>query len=317
MLKDNRKVRLGQYDASSNDILKQYMQEMVQEPLLTAELELLLAQKIEQGRQAAELLCENQLCPSAQAAYKNKVDAGQKAFDRFVKANTRLVVNLAKRYWNRGLSFLDLIQEGNIGLICAVEKFDYRLGNRFSTYATWWIRQALNKAVSNYGQSISLPVDMKRRAISLQRKQHELEETLGRRPSANEIAHAMNLKPKQVNVLLTATKTTVSLDQPVEPSAEANLAELIADQACMEPIETVAHKMLSAEIESLLGHLAPKEAHVIELRFGLHNHEPLTLTEAGKVIGLSRERVRQLERNALRKMRSPLIGGDIYQYLWK
>lgn len=292
-----------------------YFREMSQQPLLSAEEERAIAIAIERGRMAAHCLEMGLFTPAERESLETQVREGDAARAHLIAANTRLVVSIAKRYRERGLAFLDLIQEGNIGLITAVEKYDYHMGNRFSTYATWWIRQSVTRAIANYGRTIRIPSHLHSRLSKMYRVGRDLEQALGRPASVEEIAHALESPAEDVRELMRSSRLPVSLEEQVGDERDTELADFIADENSPPPFEMVSNQMLSDEVERLLETLTPREAWILRLRFGLHDARPRTLKEVGKLFGLSRERIRQLERSALLKLRSPHVGGNLWQYL--
>jgi RNA polymerase primary sigma factor len=301
---------------STEDGLDLYFRQMSQHALLTAVQEVELAKAIEAGRAAMiELETDAALTPERRQELEGILEHGKESRHILIQANTRLVVSIAKKYRNRGLPFLDLIQEGNIGLIIAVRKYDYRMGNRFSTYATWWIRQSVSRALANFGRTIRIPSHMHGRISKMYRIVQDLEQVNGRPPTIDEIAVEMEMEPERVSQLLQSASRPMSLEQRVGDDRDTELGDFIADTDSPEPVEVVAEKMLSAEMEVLLERLTPREARIIRLRYGLNDARPRTLKEVGRLFGLSRERIRQLERSALHKLRSPNIGGDLWQYL--
>lgn len=300
---------------SADDGLDLYFRQMSQQPLLSAEEEIDLAMKIDAAAAAKQMIEKRDLGMLARAELAEVVERGRRARQTLIQANTRLVVSIAKKYRGRGLAFLDLIQEGNIGLIIAVRKYDYKMGNRFSTYATWWIRQSVSRAIANFGRTIRIPSHMHGRISKLYREVQELEQRLGRKPEISEIAALMEMDEKQVRHLLRSSAQPMSLDQKVGEDKDTDLSDFIADDNAPLPVEEVASKMLSDEMEGLLEKLTPREARILRLRYGLNDAQPRTLKEVGRLFGLSRERIRQLERSALHKLRSPNIGGDLWQYI--
>ena len=302
-------------DISTEDSLDLYFRQMSQHKLLSAADEIELAKAIEAGVAAAEALESDDIGFEERLELNELVEAGREARAALIRANTRLVVSIAKKYRNRGLAFLDLIQEGNIGLITAVRKYDYEMGNRFSTYATWWIRQSVSRAIANYGRTIRVPSHMHGRITKLYRARHELEQELGRPANMEELAERLEMTVEQVQQLVTSSIQPMSLEQRVGNEDDAELGDFIADNDSPAPSEVVAETMLNVEVESLLEQLTPREARILRLRYGLNATKPRTLKEVGNLFGLSRERVRQLERSALHKLRSPRIGGDLWQYL--
>lgn len=300
---------------SADDALDLYFRQMSQQGLLSAEDEIDIAIKMEAG-QAAQFILDNR-DPDyfTRMELAQVVETGRVARQTLIQANTRLVVSIAKKYRGRGLAFLDLIQEGNIGLIIAVRKYDYKMGNRFSTYATWWIRQSVSRSIANFGRTIRIPSHMHGRISKLYREVQQLEQKLGRKPDITEMANMMGMEEEQIRHLLRSSAQPMSLDQKVGEDQDTDLSDFIADENAPQPVEEVATKMLSDEMEGLLEKLTPREARILRLRYGLNDAQPRTLKEDGRLFGLSRERIRQLERSALHKLRSPNIGGDLWQYI--
>lgn len=298
-----------------DDSVGLYFREMGQQQLLTAEEEVQLAMEIEAGREA-EARSYNELLSDEEKQYLGSVeDIGDAARAHLIRANTRLVVSIAKKYRGRGLQFLDLIQEGNVGLMKAVEKYDYRRGNRFSTYATWWIRQAVTRALANHGRTIRIPAHLGGRISKLYQVAQELEQELGRQPTAEEIASNMELPVDRVRWMLRTSRQPVHLERPVGDESDAELGDFIEDVEAPPPAETVAQQMLTEELGDILDQLTPREARILRLRYGLQDGESRTLKEVGEMFGLSRERIRQLEKEALRKLRHPNFAGHLRQYL--
>ena len=299
-----------------DDSVGLYFREMGQQSLLSAEEEVQLAKEIEQGR-AAELqkVANSELTDDQLDQIVNLIEIGDAARAHLIRANTRLVVSIAKKYRGRGLQFLDLIQEGNVGLMKAVEKYDYTRGNRFSTYATWWIRQAVTRALANHGRTIRIPAHLGGRISKLYQVAQELEQELGRQPTAEEIAKQMELPTDRVRWMLRTSRQPVHLERPVGDESDAELGDFIEDVDAPPPAETVAQTMLTEEISEILDQLTPREARILRLRYGLQDGESRTLKEVGEMFGLSRERIRQLEKEALRKLRHPNFAGHLRQYL--
>lgn len=300
-----------------DDSVGLYFREMGQQSLLSAEEEVQLAKEIEMGREAQIQLEENDgsLDEYAVDDLYNLVEIGEAARAHLIRANTRLVVSIAKKYRGRGLQFLDLIQEGNVGLMKAVEKYDYTRGNRFSTYATWWIRQAVTRALANHGRTIRIPAHLGGRISKLYQVAQELEQEYGRQPTADEIAKQMDLPADRVRWMLRTSRQPVHLERPVGDESDAELGDFIEDVEAPPPAETVAQTMLTEEIGDILDQLTPREARILRLRYGLQDGESRTLKEVGEMFGLSRERIRQLEKEALRKLRHPNFAGHLRQYL--
>jgi len=299
-----------------DDSVGLYFREMGQQQLLTAEEEVQLAMEIEAGRAAEEALQgEYSLTDDELDELQRLKEVGDAARAHLIRANTRLVVSIAKKYRGRGLQFLDLIQEGNVGLMKAVEKYDYRRGNRFSTYATWWIRQAVTRALANHGRTIRIPAHLGGRISKLYQVAQELEQEYGRQPTAEEIAENMELPAERVRWMLRTSRQPVHLERPVGDESDAELGDFIEDIEAPPPAEMVANKMLTEELGDILDQLTPREARILRLRYGLQDGESRTLKEVGEMFGLSRERIRQLEKEALRKLRHPNFAGHLRQYL--
>ena len=300
-----------------DDSVGLYFREMGQQQLLSAEEEVQLAMEIEAGRAAIEQLESIEIVLSLDDLDElDRVkEVGEAARAHLIRANTRLVVSIAKKYRGRGLQFLDLIQEGNVGLMKAVEKYDYRRGNRFSTYATWWIRQAVTRALANHGRTIRIPAHLGGRISKLYQVAQELEQEYGRQPTAEEIAEFMELPADRVRWMLRTSRQPVHLERPVGDESDAELGDFIEDTDVPPPAESVAQTMLTEEIGDILDQLTPREARILRLRYGLQDGESRTLKEVGEMFGLSRERIRQLEKEALRKLRHPNFAGHLRQYL--
>ena len=299
-----------------DDSVGLYFREMGQQQLLTAEEEVQLAMEIEAGRAAEEAMVgEYPLTDDELDELARLKEIGDAARAHLIRANTRLVVSIAKKYRGRGLQFLDLIQEGNVGLMKAVEKYDYRRGNRFSTYATWWIRQAVTRALANHGRTIRIPAHLGGRISKLYQVAQELEQEYGRQPTAEEIAENMELPAERVRWMLRTSRQPVHLERPVGDESDAELGDFIEDIEAPPPAEMVANKMLTEELGDILDQLTPREARILRLRYGLQDGESRTLKEVGEMFGLSRERIRQLEKEALRKLRHPNFAGHLRQYL--
>ena len=299
-----------------DDSVGLYFREMGQQSLLSAEEEVQLAMEIEAGREAVERLEAETLddLDEFDRLHRER-EIGEAARAHLIRANTRLVVSIAKKYRGRGLQFLDLIQEGNVGLMKAVEKYDYRRGNRFSTYATWWIRQAVTRALANHGRTIRIPAHLGGRISKLYQVAQELEQEYGRQPTAEEIAENMDLPADRVRWMLRTSRQPVHLERPVGDESDAELGDFIEDIEAPAPAETVAQTLLTEEIGDILDQLTPREARILRLRYGLQDGESRTLKEVGEMFGLSRERIRQLEKEALRKLRHPNFAGHLRQYL--
>ncbi|MEB2289290.1 MAG: sigma-70 family RNA polymerase sigma factor [Anaerolineae bacterium] len=300
---------------SADDPVGLYFRQMAQEPLLTAEEEIDLAKRIELGRSAIERLCDPSLPPNEREWLARLVGDGQAAREHLGRANTRLVVSIAKRYMGQGLPFPDLIQEGNVGLMRAVDKYDYKRGNRFSTYATWWIRQAITRALAQKTRTIRIPLHMTERIRQMYRTAQVLEQSLGHRPTPEEIAKEMELPPESVRGMMDASQHAIALERPVGDDGDSEFGDFIEDQDSPSPVEAATQHLLQETIEEVLSELTPRQSHILRLRFGLGGGEPHTLEEIANKFGLSRERIRQLEKEALRRLRHPRLAHNLRDYL--
>jgi RNA polymerase primary sigma factor len=284
-------------------------------PLLTVEEEVELARRWRRGRQAEQRLSRNGHDEKERARLRRQIKAGYAARDHLITANTRLVISIAKRYRGQGVPFQDLIQEGNLGLMRAADKFDPDRGYKFSTYATWWIRQAVTRALADQGRTIRLPVHMGEAIRKLNRTAYLLEQDLGRPPSPEEIADEMGLKPRRVRWMMKVARRPMSLQKPVGEEKDSELGSFIEDEETPPPPEVAEQTLLRATLEELLETLDPREARVLRLRFGLHNGYRYTLEEVGEKFGLTRERIRQIEKEALRRLRHPMRSRRLKDYL--
>jgi RNA polymerase primary sigma factor len=328
---------------SSDDTIGLYLKEMARVALLSVEEEISLARRIELGRSARVSLERSKakeriayqtgaLTPAVERAKEGvirgtiserrrseliqHVEDGELAREHLIKANTRLVVSIAKRYVGRGVPFLDLIQEGNLGLMKAVEKYEYQRGFRFSTYATWWIRQTITRAIADQGRTIRVPVHMVDRIRQLYKTSHELEQTLGRSPTIEELAERVGLQPEKVDWMMQVSWLPLSLESPInEDEEEAELGMFVEDELTPTPIQSAYSKLLSEKIQEVLDTLPPREARILRLRFGLENGRSYTLEEVGQKFGLTRERIRQIESKALRRLRHPRRSRQLRDYL--
>lgn len=307
------------YDLDSigvDDTVALYLREMARVPLLTTEEEVALAKKIERGREVQHLLqTVVQHSSDELACLREVVNEGLDARDHLIRANTRLVVSIAKKYIGRGVPFLDLIQEGNLGLMKAVEKFEYQRGYRFSTYATWWIRQTITRAIADQGRTIRVPVHMSDRIRRLYRRAQEIEQERGVRPTPEELAAEMGLEPRKVQWMLRVSWQPLSLEHPVGEDEDSELSNFIEDDHTPTPPDTAYRTMLRDRIEEVLKTLSPREVRILRMRFGLHNGRSYTLEEVGQKFGLTRERIRQIEGQALRRLRHPSRSRDLRDYL--
>jgi RNA polymerase primary sigma factor len=307
----------GMGHISSDDTISLYLREMSRVPLLNSEEERELAIAIEKGDDAQIQLSklDGNATPLQKEELQKLVDGGQEARAHLIKANTRLVVSIAKRYTNRGVPFLDLIQEGNLGLMKAVEKFDYTKGFRFSTYATWWIRQTITRAIADQGRTIRVPVHMVDRIRQLYKRIHELEQNLGRSPTIDELALAMDTDKQKVSWMLRVSWLPLSLESPInDDEDESELGHFVEDKETPTPIQTVYSKLLKEKMNDVLDTLPCREARILKLRFGLEDGKYYTLEEVGQKFGLTRERIRQLETKALRRLRQPQKSQQLRDY---
>ena len=314
---------------SVEDPVRMYLKEIGKVPLLSAEEEIELAQKMEAGAVATEKIqimksrieeeeVEESEIEELTEEIKNlqkDVDFGSEAKKRLAEANLRLVVSIAKRYVGRGMLFLDLIQEGNLGLIKAVEKFDYRKGYKFSTYATWWIRQAITRAIADQARTIRIPVHMVETINKLIRVSRQLLQELGREPSPEEIAAEMNMPVDRVREILKISQEPVSLETPIGEEEDSHLGDFIKDDNVPVPADAAAFTLLKEQLEEVLGTLTEREQKVLTLRFGLEDGRARTLEEVGKEFNVTRERIRQIEAKALRKLRHPSRSRKLKDYL--
>ncbi|MGE3913079.1 MAG: RNA polymerase sigma factor RpoD/SigA [Chloroflexota bacterium] len=291
---------------SFSEALPLYLQEIGRVPLLTGAAEVELAKAIEAGTEAATLLAEGKHRPAEDLELlADLIERGNVARRRLVESNLRLVVSVARRYMNRGIPLGDLIQDGNIGLMRAVEKFDYRRGFKFSTYATWWIRQAVSRSLADQSRTIRVPVHMVETINKYVRLSSSLQQELGREPTIDEIAKAMETTPERVREIIRILPQPISLESTVGDEADATLADFIVDENAPDMDDAASRIVLRAEVEGVLGTLTPRERRVVELRFGLDGDRLYTLSEIGAELGVTRERIRQIETKALRKLRHP------------
>jgi RNA polymerase primary sigma factor len=317
----------GESGGSAEDPVHTYLKEIGRVPLLNAELEVEIAQAIEVGNLAAACLAAHDLAELEGGAPEDLLDAGARsrnkrlvrqglmAKDELIEANLRLVVSIAKRYRNRGLAFLDLIQEGNLGLMRAVDKFDHTKGFKFSTYATWWIRQAITRAIADQARTIRIPVHMVETINKVVWAQRQLLQELGREPTIEEVALRVEFPIDRVREILRINQDTVSLEQPVGDEDDFNLSDLIEDRGAVVPDDAATRSLLDAAVREALGHLSEREQDVVRLRFGLDDGKIRTLEEVGKEFGVTRERVRQIESKTLAKLRRPDAAHLLKDYL--
>jgi len=298
----------------ADDTVSLYFRQMASEPLLNAEQEVELAKRIERGDKVQYILEEgHEPTPEEFDKLDFYIRDGQFARDHLARANTRLVVSIAKRYRNQGLPMSDLIQEGNIGLMIAVDKFDYSMGNRFSTYASWWIRQTITRALSQKSRTIRLPLHLSDQLRRITTVTEVLGQELGREPTAEELSERLDLDPEQIREILDANPQTIALEAPVGDDSE--FGDFIEDDLSPSPDEAMHGVLLNEAIDGILAELMPREAQILRLRFGLEGGVPQTLEQVGKAMGLSRERIRQIERQALRRLRQPKFAATLRDFM--
>jgi RNA polymerase primary sigma factor len=306
--------------APTNDPVRMYLKEIGKVPLLTAEQEVILAKAIEEGEAATVELdtavAGAKKLPTIRMRELQRVERqGQLAKKKLIEANLRLVVSIARRYVGRGMLLLDLIQEGNLGLIRAVEKFDYTKGFKFSTYATWWIRQAITRAIADQARTIRIPVHMVETINKLIRIQRQLLQDLGREPTPEEIGKEMEFSPEKVREILKVSQEPVSLETPIGEEADSHLGDFIEDSDAVVPVDAASFILLQEQLDSVLHTLSEREKKVVQLRFGLTDGHPRTLEEVGREFGVTRERIRQIESKTLSKLRHPSRSQKLRDYL--
>ncbi len=306
-LHDGLGIVVADIESSLDDPVRMYLREIGRVPLLSAEEEVRLARRMERGR--GELTK-----PATMRDYRT-IEDGEEAQRRLTEANLRLVVSVAKKYIGRGMSLLDLIQEGNIGLIRAVEKFDYTKGYKFSTYATWWIRQAITRAIADQARTIRIPVHMVETINRLIRISRRLLQDLGREPTSEEIAEQMEISPEKVREIIKVSQEPVSLETPIGEEDDSHLGDFIEDHTALAPADAASHQLLKEQVEDVLDSLTERERKVLQLRFGLDDGRSRTLEEVGKEFHVTRERIRQIEAKALRKLRHPSRSRKLKDYL--
>jgi RNA polymerase primary sigma factor len=292
-----------------------YLKEIGRIPLLTREEEVELAQRIERGRLAREELASGEISTGKRQDLPRLIEEGWAAREHLVTANSRLVISVAKKYANRGLPFQDLIQEGNIGLMRATTKFDYRRGFKFSTYATWWIRQAVTRAVADQARTIRVPVHMHDQIIKFLRATHQLTQRLGRDPTVEELAEFLEVSPDKVADIIQVARRPQSLEAPTQHEGDSELGDFIADEEAETPDELATLNLLREHLEKVFESLPPREVHILKLRYGFLDGKVYTLREVGDKMGVTRERVRQVEAQALHRLRNPAIRQELLAYL--
>jgi RNA polymerase primary sigma factor len=300
---------------STNDTVGLYIKQAGKVPLLTRDEEQNLTSLIDIGRRAQTRLAEEELTLEERENLSEIVDEGWEAFEHLIQANSRLVISIAKKYVGRGVAFLDLIQEGNIGMMRAALKFERNRGYKFSTYATWWIRQAITRAIADQGRTIRVPVHMGDKINKMIRMQHQLKQDLNRDPNQEELADALNVTPDDVQDMMKHARRPLSLEMPTGKEDDAQLGDFIADTDVIPPDEEATGIMLREHLQEALAELPPRETRILEMRYGLIDGRTLTLNEVGKKMGVTRERIRQIEAQALRRLRNPRIQEKLQAYL--
>ena len=299
----------------TDDTVGLYLKEVGRVPLLTAEEEVSLAKRIERGRIARETLASENVTMKERRDKQLLIEDGWAAREHLITANSRLVISVAKKYMGRGVPFLDLIQEGNIGLIRAAKKFDYRRGHKFSTYATWWIRQAVTRAIADQGRTIRVPVHMGDQINKLLRVSHQLTQKLGRNPTTDELAQTLDITPKKVENMIQVARRPISLETPTDEDEDSILGDFIEDKESPAPTTAVTQNLLKEQLQDVLGSLPPREVRILQLRYGLLDGQSYTLEEVGRKMGVTRERVRQIEAQALSRLRHPSHRRILVDYL--
>jgi RNA polymerase primary sigma factor len=309
------KGRIDSQQSDLEDTLSLYMKEVGRMPLLTGEQEVALAKRIERGKQARELLAKRAVKPSKRAELQAHVEDGWAAREHLLTANSRLVISVAKKYMGRGVPFADLIQEGNIGLIRATKKYEYRRGLKFSTYATWWIRQAVTRAIADQGRTIRLPVHMGDQINRLLRASHELTQKLSRQPTNRELSEHLDIPVAKVEKMKQVAQLPLSLETPTNEEEDSVLGDFLEDAEADSPPEAVDESLMRQRMREALNALPPRERVVLELRYGLADGVIYTLEEIGRKLGVTRERTRQIESQALSRLRDPHVRDELVDYL--
>ncbi|MCK9246233.1 MAG: sigma-70 family RNA polymerase sigma factor [Anaerolineaceae bacterium] len=300
----------------TDDTIGLYLKEVSRVPLLKdIEAEVVLAKRIEAGREARAELAKGNIGAARREELYELIKDGAEARDHLITANSRLVISVAKKYMGRGVPFLDLIQEGNIGLIRATKKFEYQRGHKFSTYATWWIRQAVTRAIADQGRTIRVPVHMGDQINKLLRVQHQLTQKLGRDPSVEELAETLEVPPKKVENMIQVARRPLSLETPTDDEEDSVLGDFIEDDEAPAPDDTATYNLLKQHLVEVLDGLPPREVRILQLRYGLLDGQAYTLEEVGRKMGVTRERVRQIEAQALTRLRHPSVRRKLRDYL--
>ena len=314
--KTNKSTAKKEHEPDPGDNLGQYLTEIGKIPLLTAQQEVLLSKRIEKGRKASEKMAKGAVGPKKKAELKQIVEDGGAAREHLITANSRLVISVAKKYMGRGVPFLDMIQEGNIGLMRAAKKFEYKRGHKFSTYATWWIRQAVTRSIADQGRTIRVPVHMGDQINRLLRTRHQLTQNLGREPTTEELAEALQVKREKVEDMIQVAQQPISLETPTNEDEESVLGDFIKDEGVEDPLSEVTKTSLEEQLQEMLSKGLPyREKKVLEFRYGLKDGVTYTLEEVGKKLGVTRERARQLEGQALSRLRHPSQKRLLVDYL--
>jgi RNA polymerase primary sigma factor len=291
-------------ELETGDMIGMYLREASRVPLLSADQEIELASSVEIGRAAQQELAQGNATASRMEDLQRMIEQGWSARDHLVRANARLVISVAKKYMNRGLPFLDLIQEGNIGLMRSIKKYDYHRGYKFSTYATWWIRQAITRAISDHSRTIRLPAYIGDQANKMLREQHRLQQKLGRYPTTEELAEALSVSKAKIEQMMKVVRPPISLQEPIGDNGDDDrLDDFIEDQDAVDPEDEAIQSIFNGELRQALEALPPRELRVLQLRFGLNTGQSMTLKEVGDRMGITRERARQLEAQALSHLR--------------
>ena len=299
----------------SGDSVGLYLSQVGRVPLLTRDEEVELAKRIERGRRVRNNMARGPVSPKQRAKFQRLIQDGMAAREHLIMANSRLVISVAKKYVGRGVPLLDMIQEGHVGLMRAVKKFDYRRGHKFSTYATWWIRQAVTRLVADHGRTIRIPVHMGDRINRMLRSRHKLTQELGREPGREELAECLEVSPQDVDYMLRVAQRPLSLEKPTEQEGDAVIGDFIEDQDAPAPEEVTLQEILEERVQDLLETLPHREALVLRLRYGLEAGEVHTLKEIGEKMGITRERVRQIEAQALRRLRNPGLRRELVDFV--
>ena len=313
---ENKIAEVSAIDAiDSGDSVGLYLSQVGRVPLLTRDEEVELAKRIERGRRVRNNLARGPVSPKQRSKFQRFIQDGMAAREHLIMANSRLVISVAKKYVGRGVPLLDMIQEGHVGLMRAVKKFDYRRGHKFSTYATWWIRQAVTRLVADHGRTIRIPVHMGDRINRMLRSRHKLTQEWGREPVREELAACLEVSPHDVDYMLRVAQRPLSLEKPTEQEGDAVIGDFIEDQDAPAPEEITLQEILEERVQDLLETLPHREALVLRLRYGLEAGEVHTLKEIGEKMGITRERVRQIEAQALRRLRNPGLRRELVDYV--